>query len=179
MTEKLYKHSEDYVSQIFFSICYHWNCKDLPRLAPFYDLRFNTPNTLDEKYTGEKAINITKDSFPVFIPYVSITAPLKAQNHLNSNGHAWVRVWFSVVEISWNALKFPERMCFPNILCMAEFPQNKKFLAKFPTIRKVLKLTSLMCEGCKLKTIYRMSGEGYFGHNDVHKINQIWKLKSN
>ena len=45
-------------------------------------------------------------------------------------------MWFSMVKISWNALKFPERMCFPILLCTVEFPENKKFLAKFPEIRK-------------------------------------------
>ena len=29
---------------------------------------------------------------------------------------------FSMVKISWNALKFPERMCFPILLCAEEFP---------------------------------------------------------
>ena len=33
-------------------------------------------------------------------------------------------------KISWNDLKFPERMCFPILLCRAEFPENK-FLANF------------------------------------------------
>ena len=33
--------------------------------------------------------------------------------------------------------KFPERMCFPILLCRAEFPENKTFLTKFPEIRNI------------------------------------------
>ena len=35
----------------------------------------------------------------------------------------------SVCQISWNAVKFPQKMCFPILLCRAEFP-------KFPEIMK-------------------------------------------
>ena len=51
----------------------------------------------------------------------------------NNAGHrAQAEMWFSMVKTSCNALKYPERMYSTILLCKAELPENKKFLAKFP-----------------------------------------------
>ena len=47
-----------------------------------------------------------------------------------------IEMWLSIVKISWNAWKFPEKVYFPILLYRAQFPENDKFLAKFPEIRK-------------------------------------------